>query len=140
CFGRRQEPTQPPRLRRRARRRGGRRPLEINLEAVGQTPPPDYFWDDISSCFAAAAARATGGGGGGGTTRFANCLLPVEEVSIAVPAKSFDEVPGSSTRRWSFTEPSRFLATGAGQPPTLGKLLELPLPRALMYDHMTRGI
>lgn len=112
--------------------------FEINLEAVDETPPPDYFWDDISSCFAAAAARATIGGGG--TTRFANCLLPVEEVSIAVPAKSFDEVPGSSSRRWSFTEASRFLATGAGQSPTLGKLLELPLSRALMYDHMTRGI
>lgn len=104
--------------------------FEINLEAVDKTPLPNYFWDD-TSCFAAT---------GGGTTRFANCLLPVEEVSSAVPAKSFDEVPGRSSRRWSITETSRFLMAGAGQPLTLGKLLEHSLSGALMYDNVTRGI
>ncbi|KAF8042898.1 hypothetical protein BT93_A1277 [Corymbia citriodora subsp. variegata] len=107
--------------------------FEIDLDAVDKNPPPSYFWDD-ASCFAAAAA-------GGGTTRFANCLLPVKEVSSAVPAKSFDEVPGSSSRRWSFTEEtSRFLMAGAGQPLTLGKLLQLRLSRALMYDDIIRRI
>ncbi|KAI6697854.1 hypothetical protein NL676_017973 [Syzygium grande] len=109
--------------------------FEINLEAVDKTPPPNYFWDD-TSCFAATTAAATSGG----TTRFANCLLPAEEVSSAIPAKSFDELPGCSSWRLSFAETSRFLITGAGQSLTLGKLLELPLSRALMYDNIARGI
>ncbi|KAK3445594.1 hypothetical protein EUGRSUZ_A01506 [Eucalyptus grandis] len=111
--------------------------FEINLDAVDKTPPPNYFWDD-AYCFAAAAVAVAAAGSG--TTRFANCLLPVEEVSSAVPAKSSDEVPRSSSRRWSFADTPRFLMAGAGQPLTLGKLLELPFSRALIYDDIIRGI
>ncbi|KAL2533559.1 Uncharacterized protein Adt_06910 [Abeliophyllum distichum] len=52
--------------------------FEINLEAVNKMPPPQYYWD---SYFTASS-----------DTLLANCLLPISDVSRAIPmaAKACD--------------------------------------------------
>lgn len=47
--------------------------FEINLEIVNDIPPPQYEWE---SYFTAATSN---------TVLLANCLLPIADVSCAVP-------------------------------------------------------
>lgn len=43
--------------------------FEINLEIVNKIPPPQYYWETIITT----------------NTLLANCLLPIADVSCAVP-------------------------------------------------------
>ncbi|KAF7818782.1 uncharacterized protein G2W53_024237 [Senna tora] len=51
--------------------------FEIDLEAVNALPPPHY-WESYYSC----------SGSGNGNALLANCLLPISDISVAVPACS----------------------------------------------------
>ncbi|CAA2995191.1 Hypothetical predicted protein [Olea europaea subsp. europaea] len=57
--------------------------FEINLEVVNKIPPPQYYWDSYFTT---------------SDTLLANCLLPISDVSRAIPmaVKAFDELKRSS--------------------------------------------
>ncbi|CAI9780214.1 unnamed protein product [Fraxinus pennsylvanica] len=60
--------------------------FEINIEVVNKIPPPQYYWDRYFTTTS--------------DTLLANCLLPISDVSRAIPmaVKAFDEVqwPGAA--------------------------------------------
>ncbi|XP_018813649.1 uncharacterized protein LOC108985703 [Juglans regia] len=87
--------------------------FEINLEAVNSIPPP-YYWD---SYFTAT-----------GNALLANCLLPISDVSGAVPILPNDvscAFPTASKSCESFLAGSDKFVTIA-EPMPLGELLRLP--------------
>ncbi|GMY25188.1 POPTR_0004s14990g [Fagus crenata] len=88
--------------------------FEINLEAVNCIPPPHY-WD---SYFTAT-----------GNVLLANCMLPISDISNAVPIQSKDvsnAVPmvSESSKALSLVGKANFVMTA--QPMPLGKFLRLP--------------
>ncbi|CAI9766371.1 unnamed protein product [Fraxinus pennsylvanica] len=60
--------------------------FEINLEVVNKIPPPQYYWDSYSTATS--------------DTLLANCLLPISDVSRAIPMvlKAYDVLtcPGAA--------------------------------------------
>lgn len=90
--------------------------FEIDLEAVNSIPPPRYHW----------GSRFTNSPG---TALFANCLLPVADVSSAIPAASMPipmpKVPVQPAQR----RRREFLPIPKVAP--LGELLQLPYSRAV---------
>ncbi|KAK4776120.1 hypothetical protein SAY87_024081 [Trapa incisa] len=86
--------------------------FEIDLDAVGDMPPPTYYWGRYIT------SSAT-------TVLFANCLLPITDVSKAIPA-SVPSVLQTMPRG------NMNMCLSLSEPITLGKLLQLPYPRALI--------
>lgn len=82
--------------------------FEIDLEAVNSIPPP-YYWDSY--------VTATG------NARMANCLLPISDVSSAVPTVS------KACSALSLVGTAKILT--AMEPMPLEKLLGLPFLGAL---------
>ncbi|KAG2682946.1 hypothetical protein I3843_10G008600 [Carya illinoinensis] len=88
--------------------------FEINLEAVDSIPPPHY-WD---SYFTAT-----------GNALLANCLLPISDVSGAVPIVSKDvsgTVPGVSKLCSALSLAGTANFVMITEPMPLGELLRLP--------------
>lgn len=81
--------------------------FEIDLEAVNCISPPHYCWE---SCYTST----------GNIALMANCLLPISDVSSAVPAVSFE----GKTNVVFITEPT-----------SLGEYLRLPFLGALGVVH-----
>ncbi|KAH6802748.1 hypothetical protein C2S51_034194 [Perilla frutescens var. frutescens] len=75
--------------------------FEINIDIVNKIPPPQYYWEN----FTAATANIT---------LLANCLLPIADVSCAVPiVMTVSDSSSSLSPPWpriTFTEdqPSSF--------------------------------
>lgn len=88
--------------------------FEINLEAVNSIPPPHY-WD---SYFTAT-----------GNVLLANCLLPISDVSSAVPIVSKD-VSSAVPMVYKSSEPLSLAGKAnfvvIAEPMPLGELLRLP--------------
>lgn len=80
--------------------------FEIDLEAVDAIPPPHYWESHYTST---------------GNALLANCLLPISDISVAVPA--CNSVYLSAT--------TKVLADSIAEPMSLGEYLRLPFLRAL---------
>lgn len=64
--------------------------FEINLEIVNKIPPPQYYWE---SYFTAATS----------STLLANCLLPIADVSCAVPIYGDEGLRSDALLPWPGT-------------------------------------
>lgn len=88
--------------------------FEIDLDAADNMPPPTYYW---GSYFTSNTS----------TVLFANCLLPIADVSNAIPAAPSPLISNVSLQ----TKPGRREYLSFPEPVPLGKLLQLPYSRAL---------
>ncbi|KAK4745485.1 hypothetical protein SAY87_011797 [Trapa incisa] len=90
--------------------------FEIDLDAADSFPPPRYYWGSHFT-------------DNPGMARFANCLLPVADVTRAVPVAPVV----TAASRVSVQPPTqqRDLPEAVT---TLGKLLQLPYPKALVSN------
>ncbi|KAK9290691.1 hypothetical protein L1049_008865 [Liquidambar formosana] len=87
--------------------------FEINIEAVNSIPPPQYYWE---SYFTAT-----------GNALLANCLLPIDDVSSAVPMVS---QASNSTLSSSLSGKSHFLMVSD---PMQEKIIGFPFWGLLEY-------
>ncbi|KAI3823496.1 hypothetical protein L1987_04934 [Smallanthus sonchifolius] len=86
--------------------------FEIDLEAVGELPPP-YYWE---SCLTVTA-----------NTLFANCLVPITDVSSAVPMAN----PKDANQTWL----GPFQSFAGVSSPALSSLLQKTLNVSSSFDH-----
>ncbi|KAL3536126.1 hypothetical protein ACH5RR_004587 [Cinchona calisaya] len=94
--------------------------FEINLEVVNSIPPPQYYWE---SCYFTATTATNNCNNNNNNVLLANCLLPISDVSNAVPAVAEAAGRDHHHHAFSFWPADSFLVVESAVP---GKLVGFP--------------